>query len=232
MRREEKRVLAATTPTQAVNAVREKEWVAVMVMLWLSEPILKLWDEQQKQLGTSLEFSPAARARLTEAATENGKAIAAARKRRVDRIVFPEKSIEEAFKADRFRAGRTFRSTRRPALQAAYANVVDQAGTTAHTQALQATETVRFESAQATADTASIRLVKVWFTTGDNLVRSSHAAVNGQSRVMRNSRGHRVRSTFRVGGANLTHPRQPGGEPGEIINCRCFLEYRRVRRKK
>jgi len=122
-------------------------------------------------------------------------------------------------------------------MQELYSDVTDQATRMAFTESLQATETVRYSSARAGHDTGQIRVKKVWFTMGDSLVRSTHAAVSGQSRFMRagrsNSRrrGERVRSTFRVGGSNLEFPRQPGGEPGEIINCRCFLEYRRTRRQ-
>ena len=132
---------------------------------------------------------------------------------------------------------RTFRSTKRKVMQELYSDVTDQATRMAFTESLQATETVRYSSARAGHDTGQIRVKKVWFTMGDSLVRSTHAAVSGQSRFMRAARtgsrrrGERIRSTFRVGGSNLEFPRQPGGEPGEIINCRCFLEYRRTRRQ-
>ena len=122
-------------------------------------------------------------------------------------------------------------------MQELYSDVTDQASRMAFTESLQATETVRYSSARAGHDTGQIRVKKVWFTMGDSLVRSTHAAVSGQSRFMRAARtgsrrrGERIRSTFRVGGSNLEFPRQPGGEPGEIINCRCFLEYRRTRRQ-
>jgi len=133
---------------------------------------------------------------------------------------------------DRFRPERTFRSTRRQVLSDLYTGVTNQAGATAFTEALQATETVRYESARHSSDTATFRLKKVWFTQGDNKVRSTHAKVNGQSRFMRDPGGRKRRSTFRVGGTNLEHPRQPGGSPGEVINCRCFLEYRKVRSRR
>lgn len=133
---------------------------------------------------------------------------------------------------------RTFRSTKRKVMQELYSDVTDQASRMAFTESLQATETVRYSSARAGQDTGQIRVKKVWFTMGDNVVRATHQAVNGQARFMRakrggssGRRGERVRSTFRVGGANLEFPRQPGGEPGEIINCRCFLEYRQTRRQ-
>lgn len=277
IRRERARVASAGSQSQMVNAVRLSEWVKVLTTLWGSDLLVKVWDEQQKALGTSIEMPADVRKRLKQIATEHAKAITVTRKDRIRRrfeksdiiehqsIKFDHDEDPEQYEhhifipserppkrrsgidvlphptvqgssdtkvSDPLRAGRTFRSTQRKVLTELYSGVVDQAGATAFTEALQATETVRFESASATSDTASFRLKKVWFTQGDSLVRSSHSAVNGQSRFMRTARGHRVRSVFRVGSASLEHPRQPGGPPGEVINCRCFLEYRRVRAKK
>lgn len=54
---------------------------------------------------------------------------------------------------------------------------------------------------------------KRWVTAGDEEVRDSHRAANGQVRG--------VHQRFHVGAAQLDHPGDPDGPAGEIINCRC-----------
>ncbi len=54
---------------------------------------------------------------------------------------------------------------------------------------------------------------KRWVTAGDELVRESHRAANGQ--VVG------IAQKFTVGDSQLDHPGDPAGAPGEIINCRC-----------
>lgn len=123
----------------------------------------------------------------------------------------------------------SFRSTYRKKFTALYAEGKDQATNIAVTESLQATETIRYESARNSSETAKYRMRKVWFTQGDSRVRASHSAVNGQSRVVNHQGWGGRPGKFKVGGASLRYPRDPVGPPGEIINCRCFLEYRRVR---
>lgn len=54
---------------------------------------------------------------------------------------------------------------------------------------------------------------KRWVTAGDELVRESHQAADGQ--VVG------IAQKFLVGLDALDHPGDPSGSPGEIINCRC-----------
>lgn len=54
---------------------------------------------------------------------------------------------------------------------------------------------------------------KRWVTAGDELVRETHRAANGQ--VVG------IAQKFSVGADALDHPGDPGGSPAEIINCRC-----------
>ncbi|MCX5070817.1 phage portal protein [Micromonospora lupini] len=56
-------------------------------------------------------------------------------------------------------------------------------------------------------------VVATWRTRADNLVRSSHADVDGQVR--------KVGQTFAVGDAALRFPRDPLGPAQEVIGCRC-----------
>jgi len=220
---EKERVLQADTAAKAVGAVRRGDWEKTLTGLWLSPQILDLWGDIQTQFGTDVPFTNDARMLMTRYATEHAVSIVETRRDRIRRIV-------SEGKADPFDPRRTFRSTNRAALRAAYADVKTQAQRYAFTESLQASETVRYESARAVNDTTSFRMMKVWFTQADARVRRTHSPLNGQSRVMTDPQGKPVRSTFRVGGASLAYPRDPSGPPGEVIHCRCWLEYRKVRK--
>lgn len=54
---------------------------------------------------------------------------------------------------------------------------------------------------------------KEWLTVGDTAVRAHHLAADGQVVGLNEE--------FRVNGEKLTHPGDPKGSPGNIINCRC-----------
>jgi SPP1 gp7 family putative phage head morphogenesis protein len=54
---------------------------------------------------------------------------------------------------------------------------------------------------------------KIWLTSGNDNVRATHAAAQGQVR--------RVDEAFDVGGAQLQFPGDPDGPAEEIINCHC-----------
>jgi len=58
--------------------------------------------------------------------------------------------------------------------------------------------------------------VKIWRTVGDEKVRESHRAADGQIRL--------EDEPFDVGDAKLAAPRDPEGPPEETINCRCQME--------
>lgn len=89
-------------------------------------------------------------------------------------------------------------------------------------EAVARTETVGAQSA-ASLDAAKAQadilgeddLQKVWICTIDSRTRPSHFAADGQ-RVA-------LSTPFRVGTAELEHPGDPAGPPGEVINCRCRL---------
>ena len=55
-----------------------------------------------------------------------------------------------------------------------------------------------------------------WVTAGDDAVRETHVAANGQVR--------RMGEAFAVGNASLAYPGDLNGEPGETVNCRCVLD--------
>jgi len=56
---------------------------------------------------------------------------------------------------------------------------------------------------------------KEWIATVDELTRESHMMADGQVVA--------TTDPFTVGGSSLSHPGDPSGEPGEIINCRCSV---------
>ena len=107
--------------------------------------------------------------------------------------------------------------------------IANRAGHLAFVEALQASETVRYEASRLSSETALYRMRKVWFTQGDHLVRPTHQKVNGKSRFVNHQGWGGRPGKFIVGGALLKHPRDPAGAPKEVRGCRCFMEYRRVR---
>lgn len=60
-------------------------------------------------------------------------------------------------------------------------------------------------------------VVKVWLSSLDNVVRDGHDVAHGQV-VDRDE-------PFIVNGEELQYPGDPSGSPGNIINCRCVVQY-------
>jgi hypothetical protein len=222
-------VASASTPGEwekaARQAVSTDAWVKAIVGLWLSPRLKPVWDAQQKILGTDYPMPPEVRKILTGYASDHGKAIADSRRDRLSRLVARNKKA-----ADRYAATREFRSTMRAALSEEYATVAtDAAARIAWSETLQASETVRYESSRVSATRSELRIRKVWFTQGDSKVRPKHSKANGQSRFVDHRGWGGAPGRFNVGGESLRYPRDPNGSAGNVINCRCFLEYRRVR---
>lgn len=203
----------------ATGAVKDSTWVATYVTLWLSKPILDLWDAQQALLGTpDIRMNPAVRKRLTVIATDHGREAAENQRAILVTLGTPK--------------DRKFRSTMRRQLNALYVEqVANRATHLAFVEALQASETVRYEASRLSSETALYRMRKVWFTQGDHLVRPTHQKINGKSRFVNHQGWGGRPGKFLVGGALLKHPRDPAGPPKEVISCRCFMEYRRVRQQ-
>jgi HK97 family phage portal protein len=62
---------------------------------------------------------------------------------------------------------------------------------------------------------------KRWLTAGDEHVRQTHRAANGQERS--------VVDAFRVGGEELDYPGDPDGSAAEVIECRCTIAPGKIR---
>lgn len=58
---------------------------------------------------------------------------------------------------------------------------------------------------------------KVWRATSDTRTRPSHAAASGQVRKMD--------EPFDVGGVAMDSPHAPGAPAGEVVQCRCYVEF-------
>jgi hypothetical protein len=58
---------------------------------------------------------------------------------------------------------------------------------------------------------------KTWRTAGDGRVRDDHGHAEGQK--------VRIDAHFMVGGEAMDRPHDPNGSPGNVINCRCVLEF-------
>jgi len=75
-------------------------------------------------------------------------------------------------------------------------------------------------AAAASLSTGS-QFVKTWIATIDDAVRDGHDAADGQT--------VREREPFIVTGEALRYPMDPGGSVGNTINCRCVLDYQKVK---
>jgi hypothetical protein len=89
----------------------------------------------------------------------------------------------------------------------------DRAGTIATTEANGALSDAGWDSATQAAAPGQV-LLKEWHTMRDSKVRETHAMQHGD-------RQHMSGLFFN----GLTRPHDPNGPLGEIINCRCWLEY-------
>lgn len=61
-------------------------------------------------------------------------------------------------------------------------------------------------------------MVKVWHTQEDSKVRDAHARAEGQEAE--------IDKPFYVGGEQLMYPGDFTGSPGNIIHCRCWMDYK------
>lgn len=229
-----KATATASTPAEwskaAVGAISTDLWIATISSLWLSDQMMNLWDTQQAVFDSDYPMNAATKKRITRYAASHGKLIAEGRR---DRMATLATRFDPDMKArDRLSPSRQFRSTMRTALREEYTTVAANTATRiAWTETLQATETIRYESSRTAAERSKLRIRKVWFTMSDNRVRDSHVKVNGKSRFVDHRGWGGKPGLFTVGSDRLRHPRDPRGSPGEIVNCRCFLEMRKVRAK-
>ncbi|UOF83018.1 minor capsid component [Caudoviricetes sp.] len=70
---------------------------------------------------------------------------------------------------------------------------------------------------QDDAEAEDFTMEKEWVSTNDDRTRPDHVDANGQTVALDDD--------FTVGGANLAHPGDPDGDPGQVINCRCVMVY-------
>lgn len=70
----------------------------------------------------------------------------------------------------------------------------------------------------ASVEAGYLVTLKTWTSVGDEKVRDAHADADGQEVESSES--------FDVGGESLDYPGDPNGSPGNVINCRCGLEWR------
>ncbi len=66
---------------------------------------------------------------------------------------------------------------------------------------------------QKAMETAGVQF-KEWLTSHNKNVRPAHAAAEGQLVA--------IHEKFTVGGEELSHPGDPAGSPGNVINCHCI----------
>lgn len=90
--------------------------------------------------------------------------------------------------------------------------VSNRAETIARTEILRAYSVAQQASLRQIADYVP-KLKKQWLATLDDRVRPEHRQAHGQIRDWD--------EPFKVDGEELMYPRDPGGSPGNTINCRC-----------
>jgi hypothetical protein len=90
--------------------------------------------------------------------------------------------------------------------------------TLARTETIGSLNTAAKEAVDQMAEESGINrqdIRKVWRATKDSRTRDTHAALDGESVG--------VDERFSNG---LLYPGEPGGDPAEVINCRCIADYR------
>lgn len=90
--------------------------------------------------------------------------------------------------------------------------------TIGRTEALASLHESQREAFRQAVDTGTVspqQVRRIWRTASDSRVRDSHSAQNGESVGLE--------ERFSNG---LAYPGEAGAPPGEVINCRCTLEYR------
>lgn len=76
--------------------------------------------------------------------------------------------------------------------------------------------TVGYEEWQEAIESGKTK--KMWVSQRDGRVRHTHRVADGQIVP--------ITGYFKVGKSLLAYPTDPDGEPEEIINCRCHVEYK------
>ena len=110
-------------------------------------------------------------------------------------------------------------------LKTIYENNLKSSLTMAITQATNIENKARYdamEEAEKRAEENGLVLVKVWRTEEDEKVRDAHAKAEGQEAM--------VDEPFYVGGEKLMFPGDISGSAWNIINCRCHIDYKFVKK--
>lgn len=81
---------------------------------------------------------------------------------------------------------------------------------------------VAYGLAEKQAEESGRVMVKVWYSQRDDRVRDSHARADGQEAQMDRP--------FYVGGEELMFPCDIGGSPENIINCRCYIKCKFIKK--
>lgn len=89
-----------------------------------------------------------------------------------------------------------------------------RADTVARTETIGAYVQGDLAGARALGDDGPVE--KVWVATLDARTRETHASAHDQVRKMAD--------TFQVGGVSMDGPHDPNAPPGEVVNCRCYVE--------
>lgn len=104
------------------------------------------------------------------------------------------------------------------ALEDAYAAWLDgRVDTIADVQVVGGWSLGEMDAAFTAGNVTGSQAVRTWVTVGDAKVRPEHAAADGQQVGLN--------EPFDVGGEPLMYPGSPEGSAGNVINCRCGLDW-------
>lgn len=101
-------------------------------------------------------------------------------------------------------------------------NWPNRADVIARTEVRRFTNAGQFAAAQRVTQDTGRRFEKVWVDRDDDRVRASHARADGQRRMLDD--------LFDVGGSDLLYPGHWAGRPEDVINERCRMIVREIRR--
>lgn len=110
-------------------------------------------------------------------------------------------------------------------LQAVYEKNLKESATITETQATRVEGKAVYDAlleADYKAKENNMRLIKIWRTQEDDKVRDAHARAEGQEAE--------INEPFYVDGERLMYPGDFTGSPKNIINCRCWMEYKFIRK--
>jgi hypothetical protein len=191
------------------------QWEAVIFAVWFGSTEEWYRDTVDEILDVAKQFDPAVLREISNNAAALRKMRTQA-KISADRIAATTRTILQ-------RDADVFDRQLRDSIRELYGNgpARTRASRIARREVLDATAMMQNEAAIATER----QMLKEWLSVQDNDVRDTHAAADRAYRIGGSPGPIPIGEQFRVGGSFMAHPRDPAGDAGEVINCRCMQRF-------